>query len=66
MKLMKAAATSSARSFDLLHSSQIVNFNFGGASGVNGRALKKRSLLEEILKSSKSSKCMSDGNSACL
>ena len=58
MKLMKAAATSSARSFDLLHSSQIVNFNFGGATGASGKALKKRSLLEEILRSSKSSKSL--------
>jgi hypothetical protein len=51
---MKAAATSTARSFDLLHSTQIVNFDFSILGGV--KAMKKRSLLEEILKTSKSSK----------
>ncbi len=59
MKLMRAAATSSAKSYDLLYSSQIVNFNFsalgGSASGGRG-ALKKKSILEEIQRNTNSSK----------
>ena len=53
-KLMRAAATSTARSFDLMHSTQIVNFTFGTHSGA--KTVKKKSLLEEILRTSKSSK----------
>lgn len=59
MKLMRAAATSSAKSYDLLYSSQIVNFNFSalGGSGSGGRgALKKKSILEEIQRNTNSSK----------